>query len=167
MHLAQVNIGRFRYPLDDLRAADFVDNLDRINALAEESDGFVWRLKGETGNATEISAYDDPAILINMSVWRSVEALETFVYRTVHRRFVQRRKEWFELFGAAYLALWWVEEGAFPDAAEGRRRVTHLERFGPTPFAFSFKRRFPPAAAVPVAEIGEDSALPEPYRPCG
>ena len=86
---------------------------------------------------------------------------------TIHRRFVQRRKEWFELFGAAYLALWWVEEGAFPDAAEGRRRLAHLDRFGPTPFAFTFKRRFPPGPALPVAEVGEDRSVPEPYRSCG
>ena len=167
MHLAEVNVARLRYPLADPRAADFVDNLDRVNALAEASDGFVWRLKDETGNATQISAYDDPAIIINISVWRSVEALEAFAYETIHRRFVQRRKEWFELFGAPYLALWWVEEGAFPDAAEGRRWLAHLERFGPTPFAFTFKRRFPPAPALPVAEIGGDRSVPEPYRSCG
>ena len=81
MHLAEVNVARLRYPLADPRAADFVDNLDRVNALAEASDGFVWQLKDETGNATQISAYDDPAIIINISVWRSVEALEAFAYR--------------------------------------------------------------------------------------
>ena len=76
-------------------------------------------------------------------------------------------EEWFELFGATYLALWWIEEGAFPDAAEGRRRLAHLDRFGPTPFAFTFKRRFPAAPAMPVADISEDRLAPEPYRSCG
>ena len=96
MHLAEINVARLRYPLDDPRVADFVDNLDAVNALAERSEGFIWRLKDESGNATQIAAYDDPMIIVNMSVWRSAEDLHAFAYRTVHRRFVQRRKEWFE-----------------------------------------------------------------------
>src|SRR5665811_1128047 len=83
MHLAQINVGRLLYPIDDPRIADFVDNLDRINALAEESPGFVWRLKDDAGNATQIRPYDDPGILVNMSVWASPEALYEFSYRTV------------------------------------------------------------------------------------
>ena len=168
MQLAQINIGRPRYPLDDPRIADFVDNLDRINALAERSDGFVWRLKDESGNATQISAFDDPSILLNMSVWRSVETLEAFAYQTVHRRFVQRRHEWFELFDGLYLALWWVEEGYIPTAVDGRQRLAHLEKFGPTTWAFTFKKRFPPIAdAVPLGEVGDGRTYGQPYRSCG
>jgi hypothetical protein len=168
MQLAQINIGRPRYPLDDPRIADFVDNLDRVNALAERSDGFVWRLKDETGNATQISAFDDPSILLNMSVWRSVETLEAFAYQTVHRRFVQRRHEWFERFDGLYLALWWVEEGAIPTAADGRQRLAHLEKFGPTAWAFTFKKRFPPVAdAAPLGEVGDGRGCGQTYRSCG
>jgi len=91
MHLAEINVGRLLRPLTDPRTTDFVDNLDAINALAEESPGFVWRLKDESGNATQIAAYDDPLIIVNLSVWASVESLYEFAYKTAHRRFVQRR----------------------------------------------------------------------------
>lgn len=167
MQIAQINVGRIRFPIDDPRIAEFVENLDRVNALAESSEGFVWRLKDESGNATQIAAYDDPLIIVNMSVWASPEALYEFAYRTMHRRFVQRRKEWFGLFGGAYLALWWVEEGHRPDVAEGRRRLAHLERFGPTAYAFNFRKTFPPAVAMPLADLGDGRAAPESYRSCG
>jgi hypothetical protein len=168
MHIAQINVGRLLYPLDDPRVADFVNNLDPVNALAEASEGFVWRLKDETGNATHISAFADPTILLNMSVWTTPEALYEFAYRTAHRRFVQRRKEWFELFGATYLALWWVEEGTVPDTADGARRLAHLERFGPTAYAFNFRKLFPATAdAAPLGDVGDGRASPESYRSCG
>lgn len=168
MHLAQINVGRLLHPLDDPRMADFVDNLDAINALAEASEGFVWRLKDESGNATGISAYEDPTIIVNMSVWASPEALYAFAYQTAHRRFVQRRKEWFQLFNAPYLALWWVREGAVPTVEVGRRRLDHLTRVGPTAYAFTFRKTFPPGMAAPV--VAPDDAAPtaaEPFRSCG
>ena len=155
MNLAQINVGRLLHPIDDPRTADFANNLDAINALAESSPGFVWRLKDETGNATAISVFDDASIILNMSVWESVEALHAFAYKTAHRSFVQRRKEWFELFDAPYLALWWVEEGAMPDAAEGRRRLTHLQRVGPSPYAFTFRKLFEPNTDGPLVDLDE------------
>ena len=168
MQLAEINVGRLRYPLTDPRIADFVNNLDAVNALAESSDGFVWRLKDASGNATQISAYEDPLTILNMSVWASPEALYEYVYKTVHRRFVQRRKEWFELFGAQYLALWWVEEGAYPAVGEGQRRLAHLERFGPTAYAFNFRKLFAATPdAKPLGDIGDGRAAPESYRICG
>jgi hypothetical protein len=167
MHLAEINVGRLLYPQDDPRVADFIDNLAAVNALAEASPGFVWRLKDDTGNATQISAYEDPSIIINMSVWESPEALYEFTYRTLHRRFVQRRKEWFELFGAQYLALWWVEAGHLPPVNEGQRRLAHLERFGPTAHAFTFRKLFPPAASEALGDVGDGRASPESYRICG
>ena len=169
MQLAEINIAHLRFPLDDARVAEFVDNLAGVNALAEASPGFVWRLKDEAvGNATHIRAFDDPMIIVNMSVWSSVEALYEFAYRTMHRRFVQRRQEWFELFGAAYLALWWIGDGEYPDAAEGRRRLAHLDRFGPTAYAFTFRRPFEPDVdARPLAELGDAHADPKRYRLCG
>jgi Domain of unknown function (DUF3291) len=168
MHLAQINVGRLLHPIDDPRLADFVDNLDAINALAEASPGFVWRLKDESGNATAISAYEDPAVIVNMSVWTSPEALNAFAYQTAHRRFVQRRKEWFQLFGAPYLALWWVDEGSVPAVIDGRQRLDHLTRFGPTPYAFTFRAAFPPSRAEPLAPLTASSAAGTGgYRSCG
>jgi hypothetical protein len=167
MHLAQINVGRLLHPLDDPRMADFVDNLAAINALAEASEGFVWRLKDETGNATSIAAYDDPAIIVNMSVWTGPEALYAFAYQTAHRRFVQRRKEWFELFDGPYLALWWIEEGAVPTVTEGRTRLDHLARVGPTAYAFTFRKAFPPAAAEPLVARDDASAIAtQSFRSC-
>jgi hypothetical protein len=168
MQLAEINVARLLHPLDDPRVAEFVANLDSVNALAEQSPGFVWRLKDAAGNATQIRAYDDPLIIVNMSVWSSLESLYAFAYQTMHRRFVQRRKEWFELFGAAYLALWWIADGRYPGIVEGQRRLAHLERFGPTGYAFNFRRPFEPDAdTVPLAEIDEARAGPETYRLCG
>ena len=95
-HLAQLNIGRFRYPTDDPRMADFMNNLDLVNGLAERSAGFVWRLKDDSGNATNFRPFPDPNMAVNLSVWDSVEALERFVYQTVHKRFYGRRPEWFD-----------------------------------------------------------------------
>lgn len=158
MHLAQINVGRLLHPLDDPRMAGFVDNLDQINALAEASDGFVWRLKDESGNATSIAAYDDPEIIVNMSVWTSPEALYAFAYQTAHRRFVQRRKEWFQLFEAPYLALWWIEEGSVPTVAEGRQRLDHLTQVGPTAHAFTFRRIFPRPGAGPLVDAAGEAA---------
>jgi hypothetical protein len=169
MHLAEINVGRLLHPLDDPRIADFVDNLDKINALAEESEGFVWRLKDESGNATGIAAYDDPSIIVNMSLWKSPEALYAFAYQTAHRRFVQRRKEWFSLFEGPYLALWWVEEGTLPTVAEGRRRLEHLARVGPTAYAFTFRKPFPPVSGIePLVAVSDGPAAEAtPFRSCG
>jgi hypothetical protein len=168
MNLAEINVARLLHPLDDPRIADFVDNLDRINALAERAEGFVWRLKDEAGNATQIRAYEDPKVIVNMSVWRSPEALYDFTYKTMHRRFVQRRKEWFDLFGSAYLALWWVAEDHRPAVGEGQQRLAHLERFGPTAWSFNFRRLFDATdGAQPLGDIGDGRADPETYRSCG
>lgn len=167
MHLAQINVGRLLYPITDPRIADFVNNLDAINALAEASPGFVWRLKEENNNATSITAYEDPSILMNMSVWESPEALYEYVYKTMHRRFVQRRKEWFQLFGAQYIALWWVDDGHVPTPNEGQRRLAHLERYGPTAHAFTFRKLFPEGHAEALGDVGDGRGAPETYRICG
>ena len=153
MHLAEINVGRLRHPIDDPRIADFADNLDRINALAERSEGFLWLLKDDSGNATHISAFDDPQVIVNLSVWESPESLHAFAYHTVHRGFVQRRTEWFEGFDGPYLALWWIAPGAWPDAAEGRRRLAHLQAVGPSAYAFHFRKLFDPAPGIePLVE---------------
>jgi hypothetical protein len=140
--LAQINVAKLRYPMDDPRIADFANNLERINAVAESAPGFVWRLQDDSGNATHIRAYDDPLIIVNMSVWQSLEALQAFAYRTEHVQFFRRRSEWFEDFGAPYLALWWIAAGAYPTPHEGRKRLDLLAARGPSPEAFTFRERF-------------------------
>jgi hypothetical protein len=140
--LAQVNIGRLNAPIGSAHVKDFVDNLDRINALAEEQQGFVWRLTGDGNNATDIHAFDDPAMQINLSVWRSLDDLAAFVYRTAHRDIMRRRREWFEEM-QTYMALWWVSAGHRPDPAEARERLALLETLGPTAEAFTFRQPFP------------------------
>lgn len=143
-HVAEVNIGRVRYPTDDPRMAGFMTKLDEINALAERSPGFVWRLQTPAGNATYLRPYEDDSILINMSVWESVETLKQYVYRTAHAEYLRHREEWFEKFESTYVALWWVPAGHLPGIDEARKRIAHLDAHGPTQFAFTFKNVFPP-----------------------
>ena len=150
MHIAQMNVGTARYDLDDPGMADFMSNLDRINALAEATPGFVWRLTGEGNNATDIKPTDDPRFIVNMSVWQSIGALFDYVYRSDHRNIMVRRREWFEKPDGPYQVLWWVEEQHTPTVAEGLARLRHLVEHGPTPHAFTFKAVFPESAAGPI-----------------
>ena len=142
-HVAQINIGVMIAPTDDPAVAEFMDNLDRINALADEADGFVWRLQSGLGNATDIQVFPDPLQLVNMSVWESVEALKVYVYRSDHVEFFRRRAAWF-VPEAAQVALWWVPAGTIPDLDDAVRRVEYLEQHGPTPYAFGFASVQPP-----------------------
>ncbi len=141
-HLAQLNIGRILAPLDSPAMADFTGNLDRINALAESSPGFIWRLKDDANNATSIPIYDDNRIIVNMSVWNSFDELYAYVYKSMHTEFLKRRREWFEKMGELYHVLWHVPAGHLPDVAEARERLEHLRMHGETPHAFSFKKTF-------------------------
>jgi hypothetical protein len=150
MHIAQMNVGTARYDLDDPGMADFMRNLDRINALAEASPGFVWRLTGEGNNATDIKPTDNPRFIVNMSVWQSIGALFDYVYRSDHRDIMVRRREWFEKPVVPYMVLWWTEEDHMPTVAEGLARLRHLIEHGPTPYAFTFKAVFPESAAAPI-----------------
>ncbi len=156
--LAEINIGRLVAPYDSPPLAEFVASLAEINALADAQPGFVWRLTGENDDATDIQAFDDPLVAMNMSVWASLEALAAFVYRTDHRVFMRRRREWFEAPSEAYMALWWVPAGHRPTPAEGRERLEALRRDGPTPFAFSFRQPFPAPDATPVEPILDECA---------
>jgi hypothetical protein len=124
--------------------AQIVEALDEVNALADASPGFVWRLQTEDGNATALRPYEDESILINMSVWRDVDALAEYVYRSDHTAFLRRRREWFERLGEVYLALWWVPAGHRPTEREGVDRLAHLRHHGPTPHAFNFRTVFAP-----------------------
>src|SRR3712207_6083509 len=146
-HLAQINIARMRAPLESPVMADFVALLDEINALAERSPGFVWRLKGEGNDATSLRPFDDDLIIVNMSVWQDIDALRSYVYGGAHAAVMRRRRAWFSAFGAAYMALWWVPAGHLPDTVEAKERLVRLQEHGETPEAFSFKRPFPPPGA--------------------
>ncbi len=141
MHLAQLNIGRLRYPHDDPRVAEFMDNLERVNAIAETIPGFVWRLKDESGNATSIESgtlFGDPDTIVNMSVWESAEALERFVWQTVHKRFYNRRQAWFDALGEPHFAMWWVPENSKPTLTEAAKRLKLLRENGSTDDAFGW-----------------------------
>jgi hypothetical protein len=143
-HLAQVNIGRLRAPLDDPMMEGFRSQLDPINALADRSPGFVWRLQTEDGNATAIRPFADERMAINMSVWESLDALQQFVYRSAHVSPLRDRKLWFEPIEGPILALWWIPAGHIPTVAEARERLRHLDEHGPSAFAFTFRMPFRP-----------------------
>jgi hypothetical protein len=143
-HLAQLNIGRLLQPVDHPQIADFVAQLDEINALADEASGFVWRLVGEGNNAMDLRPYaNDNTIATNMSVWESVEALFDYTYQSEHVRVMRDRKKWFAPYGKPFMVLWWIPAGHIPTLAEAVERLEHLQENGATPFAFSFKQRFP------------------------
>ena len=148
LHLAQVNVARMLAPLEDPVMAGFVARLDEINALADGSPGFVWRLQTEAGNATYLRPYADERIIINMSVWETVEDLRNYVYQSRHSEVLRRRREWFEKLETPVVALWWVPAGHVPSVDEAKKRLAHLEENGPTPFAFSFRSIFPPDEQV-------------------
>jgi GNAT superfamily N-acetyltransferase len=145
VQVAQINIGTMVAATDDPAVAEFMDNLERINAIADTAPGFVWRLQTEAGNATEIQIFPDPLTLVNMSVWETVDALKEYVYRSDHVEFFRRRAEWFEP-DAKRVALWHVAAGAIPQLDEAVRRVAFLERNGATPYAFGFGK--PPVPLV-------------------
>lgn len=142
-HLAQLNIARFRLPPEHEANTDFIQNLDNVNALAESSPGFVWRMVGEGDNALDIQAFDDPNMVINMSVWQTPEALAAFVYRNKeHRAIMRRRAEWFDHIDT-YLVLWWVPQGHEPSLSEAKEKLDLLSKRGPSEEAFTVKDQFP------------------------
>jgi hypothetical protein len=150
-HIAQLNIARPRAPLDSPQLAGFVSRLDEINALADAAPGFVWRLvDDEGGNATSLRPYG-PDVMVNLSMWESVEALYEFAYRTAHLDVLRRRREYFDHDGLdAYAVLWWVPVGTVPTVAEAKRRLDLLAAEGPTGRAFTFRDRFPPPGLIPA-----------------
>lgn len=154
MHIAQLNVARLKGSLDDPRMAGFVAALDPTNAIADDAPGFVWRLQTEDGDATTIRAFDDDLMLVNMSVWRSIEELAAYVYASGHLDVMRRRREWVDRIAESHLVLWWIPEGSVPTVEEARERLEHLRRHGPTAHAFTFKARFsdPDEAQVRVEQ---------------
>jgi hypothetical protein len=141
-HLAQLNIARLRAPIDSPELADFVALLPEINGLAERSPGYVWRLQDESGDATALRPFE-PDVIVNLTVWQSVDSLRGFVYRTAHLEPMRRRRDWFGPADEAYLVLWWIPAGVLPTIAEAAERLDLLRRKGPSPEAFTLREPFP------------------------
>ena len=146
--LAQVNIGRLRAPLDSDELAGFVAALEPVNAAADHAPGFVWRLQTEDGDATAIQGFqwdvgDSIGVLVNMSVWESIEALASYVYSDTHRSVLRRRREWFQKMTEAHLALWWIPQDTVPTVADAESRLLHLRVHGSTAHAFTLRSPFP------------------------
>jgi hypothetical protein len=145
-HLAQINIGRLIAPINDPKIAEFVSQLESINALADRARGFIWRLQSSSGNATDIAYNDDPSMLVNMSVWDSLGSLRNYVYRSDHARVFRDRAKWFVKLDMPMYCLWWVPAGHIPSVAEGREHMEHYQQHGSTPFSFWFSQHFPAPA---------------------
>ena len=141
--IAQLNVARAVAPLESAQLADFMARLDEVNALAERSPGFVWRLKDESGNATDINVGDDPLVIVNLTLWASPDDLFDFTYRSDHKTAFARRFEWFERSSGPNIVMWWQPAGTIPTIEDGFRRLRFLTEEGPTPEAFTFKHRFP------------------------
>ncbi len=154
--LAQVNIGTPLYPLNHPGIADFIDNLGLVNGLGEASPGYVWRLQTAAGDATGVQVFDDPRVIINLTVWDSVEALREFAYCGTHVEFFRRRAEWFEP-GRSATALWWIPTGRFPDEHDARRRIEFIASHGPSPYAFEIAKEQPPLV-INRSDITGDAA---------
>jgi len=140
--LAQVNIAKARYPLMSPEMSGFVDNLENINALADQAPGFVWRLQTEEGDATDIDFFGSD-VIVNMSVWTDIESLHNYVYRTAHAKIMSQRKQWFERIKDAYTVLWWIPSNSIPSLQEAKDRLALLAGTGSTVDAFTFKKAFP------------------------
>ncbi|MEX0785130.1 MAG: DUF3291 domain-containing protein [Dehalococcoidia bacterium] len=147
-HIAQYNIARMRAPLEDLIMAGFVSRLDELNHLGDRTPGFVWRHQEADGTSTSVRPYEDERIIINLTVWESIEALHEFTYRSDHGPVYAARHTWFEPMDGPTLVLWWVTAGHRPDVAEAKARLDLLQQHGPSPEAFTMKRRFPPPVAA-------------------
>jgi hypothetical protein len=154
MHLAQLNVGSLRAPIDDPSIDDFRMNLESVNALAEVHPGFVWRLQDVSGNATSIKPFGDDLEIVNLSLWESIEALADFTYRSGHVEFLRRRRDFFEAPTQPILCLWWAREGTIPTVEEAIARLEHLRAHGPTRTAFSFRHRFEPDAQA--VQLGDE-----------
>ncbi len=158
--LAQLNIAELKFPLDSPEVSDFVNNLERINQLAENSEGFMWRLQTEEGDATNIDFFGKDSI-VNMSVRENIEHLHNYVYRTAHVEIMSRKKEWFQNMHEAHMVLWWIQEGHIPSVEEADLKLQKLRTMGPTREAFTFKKAFPaPSETSSNRESSFDGVCP-------
>ena len=142
-YLAQINVALMKARLDDPIMTEFADALDKVNAVADQSPGFVWRLKTASGNATDIQAYPDPRVLVNISVWQGVEPLKAYVYKSLHGDFFARRRQWFERFKGEHFGMWWIPAGHMPTVEEGKAKLEYLEVHGDSIECFTFAKPYP------------------------
>ncbi len=157
--LAQFNIARTRAPLDDPSMHGFVSQLDAVNAVADRAPGFVWRLQTAAGDATALRPYGDDRVIVNMSVWESLEALQAYVYGGAHASVLRDRRQWFERLEAPVMVLWWIARGHVPTVGEGMERLDQLTRLGPTERAFTFRAPFPAPGGPAVVPRPIDAAF--------
>jgi hypothetical protein len=143
-YLAQINIALMKAPLEAPVMAEFAAGLAEVNAIAERSPGFIWRLQTSSGNATDIRAYPDPRMLVNLSVWQSVEQLKAYVYRSLHGEFFVRRRKWFEKYQGEHFTMWWIPIGYLPTVEEGKVKLEYLALHGDSPESFTFAKPYPP-----------------------
>ncbi|MEO8967522.1 MAG: DUF3291 domain-containing protein [Solirubrobacteraceae bacterium] len=159
-HVAQANIAVPREPLEAPLLAEFVAQLEPVNAAADAAPGFVWRLQTEDGDATGIKAFGDDRLIVNMSVWRSLEALRAFVYSSrTHLGVLRHRRDWFERLGEAHVVLWWVTAGHIPSLEEAEERLARLRALGSSPHAFSFREHFPSPDAEATQSTRDEREL--------
>ncbi len=142
-HLAQVNVAQAKADMDSDLMQGFVSRLDEINALAESAEGFIWRLKEDSGSATAIRVSDDPLLLINMSVWVNLESLKHYVYKSLHVELIKDREVWFNKMGESHQALWWIPAGHIPSTEEARKKLEYIRKTGPSEEAFTFAKPYP------------------------
>ena len=142
-HLAQINVAQAKADMDSDLMQGFVSRLDEINALAESAEGFIWRLQEDSGSATAIRVFDDPLLLINMSVWANLEALKHYVYKSLHVELIKDREVWFNKMGESHQALWWIPAGHIPSTEEARKKLEYIRKNGPSADAFTFAKPYP------------------------
>ncbi len=140
-HLAQANISKFNAPLEAASMKEFVDFLEPVNRFAEESPGFVWRLKDGQGRSASYieTPFKEELLAINISVWEDIPSFKDFVYGTVHSYFLRNKKKWFDLKGPSAFVMWWIPQGELPTLAMAKDKIDLLEKQGETPEAFSMK----------------------------
>ena len=141
--IAQVNVAQAKADMESELMRGFVSRLDEINALADRADGFIWRLKEDSGSATAIRVFDDPLLLINMSVWADLEALKNYVYKSLHVELIKDREAWFNKMGESHQALWWIPAGHIPSTEEARKKLEYIRKHGPSAQAFTFAKPYP------------------------
>lgn len=142
-HLAQVNVARAKAEMHTETMRGFMDQLDAMNHLADTSDGFIWRMVGQGGDYTSIRPFDDPLVIVNVSLWRDVGSLKNYVYKTPHMEIIRARHAWFDKMNEIQLALWWVPAGHLPTALEAREKLELVRQLGATAEAFTFAQIFP------------------------
>lgn len=155
-HLAQVNIGLPLEPIGSDRLAGFVEMLEPINALADSAPGFVWRLQTEDGDATAIRAFDDDRLIMNMSVWESMQTFAGFVYGPAHAAVMKQRRSWFVTMREVYTTAWWIRAGTIPTPADAVERIELIRRIGPSPDAFTVTRPFPPPDGTQLPAVRDE-----------